>query len=256
MPGQGGGSNPPVRLDPWQNIVNVHWNTEEEEPINRAICFYLLVQMPGFSDPDDGHVDVGLRYWSAYGWLYVPDVPAPPLYHGGFVWTESTDGVGEWLGSMDEFNIVGLQPHGPPGPSPFEYEGYDWGGRRRAGPPLGGEPPPTPPYTSFAAWRNPAGSTLLPHPLQPANFFRAGGFGIDAHEGTMAYIANWFDYPTAITATYLTEDYEYAGAVATRFIMPGADNILIGGPGDVEDPGLNSTDFAMWILLTKVEVTT
>lgn len=43
----GGGSNPPVRLDPWQNIVGVKWRNDP--PV--GIGFQFFAAQPGFSSP-------------------------------------------------------------------------------------------------------------------------------------------------------------------------------------------------------------
>ncbi|TIL59262.1 MAG: hypothetical protein E5Y79_16130 [Mesorhizobium sp.] len=266
----GGGPNPPVQLDPFQNITGVHWKKRQT-----YVAFALKLEAVEVSlggpesapsgpllSPTTGYDSIWLaesRYRYFSGSVVFPGVPpsAQSVY---------LDDEEEWVGPIHDFVVNGLPnlEDGSAGHAtyaPWQAASLTHGLTEN----------------SVGRWIDPGGDDL-PIPVLgfPSLNFKQGspaasvfgpGFGtpagyeLEPDSGLYTYLAPYtaadtrseFAIVSGVTVTYAGADYEVFGAKAVPF-TPGG--ITVGrhmiGPGQSIETG---SPHLLWVLCKRIEVT-
>jgi len=212
----------PVVLDPFRRIVEVHWGNS-----NPPVAFAFCVRVePETVTQTDFSVDHAPQYYnpSSYSLGIMP-----PRWWTAFVLTDD----GEWNGAASSI-INGMPEFGPP---PL-YEIGPWTND------IGSQ--------NSLRWIDPVGSsTGIPAPVigfgeTEPRIFKLGAASIAMCDvSTGAVTASVMAWPSDITVQSGILNYAYAGAVAVPKHITGADQELIGGPG-------NHIDYELWIICIPV----
>lgn len=260
----------PVQLDPFQQIIRVHWKKRQTYV---AFALKLEAVEVAFGGPDSapsgpllfpttGYDTLWLqesryRYYS--GSVVFPGVPPS----GQSVYRDDEE---EWVGPIHEF-VVNDLPNLEDGSAghatyaPWQAASLQHGLTQ----------------SCFGRWIDPSGDDLpIAVPGFPALNFKQGspaasifgatfgapaGYELEPDSGLYTYLAPYeapavqseFAIVSGVTVTYAGADYEVFGARAVPFTRGGiAVGKVLVGPGE---SGETATDHMLWVLCKRIEVT-
>lgn len=259
--------NPPVRLDPWQNIVNVHW-PDSGGPTYVAFALRLeLVQVstggptsassgPFLADPEgfDSIYLTETRYRYYSGSVVFPGTPpsATSVYSDG-----------SWGGSLFSLVVNGL-PDLEDGTSGHQSYGLFEASAMIS---------PAPIIPTIGRWADPVGAELeIPVPGDAGTFFKTGmpageafgpsfgaptGYELEEGSGLYTNLAqqqaatslSQFAILSGVTVTYNGETYAPFAARAVPFTAGAAVGVVLRGPADT---ALAGSAHQMWVLCERV----